>query len=1028
MGVTSANVRPALYRSIQRLRSNRELARRGITLVLLLALPNSTQAHGPDAVGGGLSDSGLLGSYYANPNLEGEPAFTRRDVRIAFDWRDVHPVGGSTAEPYRSFPTDGFSVRWTGRVVPRFSEPYRFVGEADDGIRIKLRKPGERAGNTLVDRWTAPGTFASDPVQLIAGQLYEIEVEYRESTGKARCLVAWESPSTPREVVDPVVQQGLNASSFAPFVWADSMKTARYGEKAESVDVHGWPTQDGTELVMSEWNANDAELSGTYSLRFKGKAQVRESCCTGATFEADGRAYKKMLPAGAGYDPRTNSTSAKFKTRGSRTMLFLENTSRGGGSRGRGVTDIRLMRPLTPGSDRTHDPTEVVYRPFKSVLQEAFTSVRWLKGANGEGEVEWSSRTLPGHSFFSGGREIENWEYLVMLSNETGNDLYITTPISANDEYFRKLALLLRYGSDGREPYPGPTANPVYPPLNPNLRVYIEVGNEIWNWAFRSTQASQRLTASEAEKDSPTWTAINYDGHAGNPQHMRAVRRWHALRTVELSNAFRAVWGDDAMGSTVRVLIEYQYDNFQNSAAESLTFIDDYFGNPPNEAGKESRPVSYYVWGGGGATYYGLHNKTGSQTHTVFRDPSFEKPSIAAGTRVVRPSGSPWTFRGTAGIVRPGGAATIQEIEKPVEPETGQQAAFILGSGSISQRLRFTEPGEYAVSFRAVGPDTGWPPHLLFDIYIDDVKYNPRDQTDIRVTTEVCYLRGWARPNDSFKGEWGSAVFRVDRPGERKVEFVGAGGSGYLLLDDIRISSVDAILDSGFRAGEALGQVSGEELGKQFEAQAKYPRTFGLQVVAYEAGWSVGGDFRQVPIQNWAKFKDDRTQMINDRMIELWDESGSFMNIWGVYRFWPEFDLVNATSYPLMRSLGASSRRLRAEATSGKLLPASLSPKDADWVHVPIGASGWRRYLPWRDKKGWFSWMLVAPATGDYSVQVKASGEGSLVVEFDGETALRVTELKSPLPTTQVRLTKGAHAVRVVTAGDVEIQSVEIRD
>jgi len=98
-------------------------------------------------------------------------------------------------------------------------------------------------------------------------------------------------------------------------------------------------------------------------------------------------------------------------------------------------------------------------------------------------------------------------------------------------------------------------------------------------------------------------------------------------------------------------------------------------------------------------------------------------------------------------------------------------------------------------------------------------------------------------------------------------------------------------------------------------------------------------------------------------------------------------------------------------------------------VHVSGGASSWRRYLPWRDKQGeraWFSWMLVAPAAGDYSVHVKARGDGSLLVEFDGETVLRVTEFEAPVVTTAVRLTKGAHAVRVVTVGDVEIQSVEI--
>ena len=59
--------------------------------------------------------------------------YVRKDVRIAFDWGDALSVGGSTAEPYRSFPRDNFSVRWTGQVLPRFSE----AGAV--GVALQLR-------------------------------------------------------------------------------------------------------------------------------------------------------------------------------------------------------------------------------------------------------------------------------------------------------------------------------------------------------------------------------------------------------------------------------------------------------------------------------------------------------------------------------------------------------------------------------------------------------------------------------------------------------------------------------------------------------------------------------------------------------------------------------------------------------------------------------------------------------------------------------------------------------------------------
>ena len=52
------------------------------------------------------------------------------------------------------------------------------------------------------------------------------------------------------------------------------------------------------------------------------------------------------------------------------------------------------------------------------------------------------------------------WEYQVMLANETGKDLYITIPINASDDYVRRLAKLLRYGSDGMNPYDRPGRQP----------------------------------------------------------------------------------------------------------------------------------------------------------------------------------------------------------------------------------------------------------------------------------------------------------------------------------------------------------------------------------------------------------------------------------------------------------------------------------------------------------------------------------------------------------------------------------------
>lgn len=1003
-----------------------------VAIAASVGTASTASAGKPDAVGGGYADSGLLGGYYDSASFEGEPTFLRRDVRIDFIWGNGRPVGGSISEPHRSFPATGFSVRWKGRVIPRFSEPYRFVASSDGSMEVRIRAPGEQDWITAVSADGRAGVVTSDSITLESGKLYDIEIAYRATTGEPRCTLSWSSPSTPQEIIDPVRQQGLNAASIVRYVWADAMKTARWGAQRDTVDEQSWPTRSGAELILTEGSHEDPTFGGTYRVRFNGIAAPKWSCCGSLVFIVGGEPLWRALPRGTGYNAATNQTVATMEVEGSRTMMFFEDASRGRGGGG-GVTDVRFMRPLSPGSSRAHRFDEVVYRPFKRLLQDDFTTIRWLEGANKKTETEWKDRARPGNAFFWNDAGQENWEYLVMLANETGKDLSITTPIGANDEYFENLALLFRYGSDGDQPYRAPTPKPAYPPLNPNLRVYIEVGNEIWNWPFGSTAYCRELSIAEAEADSSTWRAMNFDGVLDDPGSIVSIRRYLAYRTAKASEAFREVYGDAGMGSRVRPLLHYQYDNFQGTAGHSLFFIDEYFGNVRPEV-PEPHPVNYYLWGGGGATYYGLANSDGAQSHTVLADASFEEVDVPPGQRVVAPKGSPWTFRGAAGVVRPVEPGSIAELEDLAEPIDGERYAYLRSGGSISQRVEFTRPGFYAISFSAAGNGKDGAAHVPFDIFVDDTKVSPFTQSDIRTARRSWSLGGWGRRTDSMEEDWGSAVFEVKAPGPRTIRFVARAGPQHVLIDNVRIASVDAIVESGFDVGVAQGQHGSPDIAFQFRAEAKYPRTFGLEVVSYESGWSVGGDFHQKPIQNWTKFKDARAREVNDEMIRLWDLSGSFMTVWGVYLYFPEYDLEGAASYPIMQSFRAAAERLRAEPTYGAELPATLGPKDADWAHTYEQPSDndqpwWHQYVPWLSNPGevtWHSWMLIAPRTSRYRAQVTAEGKGTIRVEIDGTPVSGDVAVAASLPVIDVDLTQGAHAIRVIAKGGAEVKTVEV--
>ena len=135
----------------------------------------------------------------------------------------------------------------------------------------------------------------------------------------------------------------------------------------------------------------------------------------------------------------------------------------------------------------------------------------WTR-TNGSPMQDWADRRLPSHVFQTGvlnprppadgasGNRATGvaYEHLIALCNATGLDLWINVPHLATDEFIEKLARLIRYGSDGAEPYDHEVTDPIYPPLDPNLRAYVEYSNEIWsgggsfpqgNWA--EDQANQ---------------------------------------------------------------------------------------------------------------------------------------------------------------------------------------------------------------------------------------------------------------------------------------------------------------------------------------------------------------------------------------------------------------------------------------------------------------------------------------------------------------------------------------------------------
>ena len=131
---------------------------------------------------------GIRADYYRGMNFDNF-ALTRTDPRIDFNWGDP---GG----PDATVGDDNFSARWTGEVEAAFTETYTFYARADDGVRLWVD------GRQLVDAWIdQSATEYRGTIDLVAGNVYSLVMEYYENAVDAVAELRWSSPSTPKDFV-----------------------------------------------------------------------------------------------------------------------------------------------------------------------------------------------------------------------------------------------------------------------------------------------------------------------------------------------------------------------------------------------------------------------------------------------------------------------------------------------------------------------------------------------------------------------------------------------------------------------------------------------------------------------------------------------------------------------------------------------------------------------------------------------------------------------------------------------------------
>ncbi|MDQ6859852.1 MAG: DUF1800 family protein [Verrucomicrobiota bacterium] len=265
--------------------------------------------------------TGLSGYYYNNTSatigagyssnlfLPANLKATRTDLTVDFNFSTagVLPAGVNTTY---------FTVRWAGQVQPQYSETYYFVTRTDDGVKLWVN------GQLIVDKWVNQGvTDWTGAIDLKAGVLYDIKMEYFQATSSREAHLSWYSNSQVKQIVPsarlypatgtaapPSLTSALKTVGFIarPFSFALSASNSANAPTTFALDgnsaalppglslnastgvISGTPTQAGDyQVAITATNANGV---GSSVLRIvilnTGNAVTREVWTTGVTGSA----------------------------------------------------------------------------------------------------------------------------------------------------------------------------------------------------------------------------------------------------------------------------------------------------------------------------------------------------------------------------------------------------------------------------------------------------------------------------------------------------------------------------------------------------------------------------------------------------------------------------------------------------------------------------------------------------------------------------------------------------------------------
>jgi hypothetical protein len=203
---------------------------------------------------------------------------------------------------------------------------------------------------------------------------------------------------------------------------------------------------------------------------------------------------------------------------------------------------LRNIRVIQADQEALYEQGEI-FNPLFLEKIKPFRALRfmdWMQ-TNGSSQKNWSDRPYPESASYAwNGSPIE---VMVSLVNKLNADAWLNIPHQATDEYIKNFAQLVK------------------DQLAPNLKVYLELSNEVWNWQF--SQAHYALE--QAEK---RW---------GKEQDI--YMQWYGMRTAQMCDIWKSVWSKEKDRVVCVISSQTARHGLENKALDCPKWVAE--GNKP---------------------------------------------------------------------------------------------------------------------------------------------------------------------------------------------------------------------------------------------------------------------------------------------------------------------------------------------------------------------------------------------------------------------------------------------------------------